>query len=801
MGHLRPLFFAAGTFVVVLAAGGAFITLAERRHADEHGHLAREIGAARAHLLERQFARSLASTFALASILRQSGRIDNFDTLAADIIESHGGISSLQLAPDGVVTQIYPLAGNEAAIGHDLLNDPERRTEALKAIESRTLTLAGPFDLIQGGSAVIGRLPVFVADKAGGERFWGFTIALIRLPALLEIIDLGRLVERGYDYELWRIDPDSGTPVVFARSAGADLKDVIPFEIDVPNGKWTLAIAPRGGWPTSSALPLEIVFVVLAGTAVAFLTYNLVRQPVILRRDIALRTRDLVEANRDLEAEIAERKRAEDALHKNEVRFRRVLEAAPDGMTLVRGDGTIAFANEQMEQLFGYRHEELIGEDIDMLVPERFRGKHARDRVDYFSQPRIRPMGSSLDLYGRRKDGSEFPVEISLSPLETMEGFFVCGTVRDVTERKRAQEALQESEERYRIVAETANDVIITIDESSRIVYANPATEKAFGYAVQELLGQSLTVLMPDSLRFRHVAALKKFIDTGERSVSWEGLELTGLHRSGREFYIEVSFGAMRQADGTYLFTGIVRDVSERKRAEEALRESEAALRKNQKDLQDLAGKLLTAQEAERRRLAREMHDDLTQRLAVLAIEAGKLERKLKSSGGEMAEQLRHMKEHMMKLATDVHAISRQLHPSILDDLGLVDAMDAECTSFSEREGIIVTYEPKNVPEGIPKEVALCLYRITQEGLRNIAKHAHTPEARVSLIGKDGMILLHVEDSGIGFDSAKIRGERGLGLASMEERARLIQADLCVDSQPGKGTMIEVRVPLGRTQG
>jgi sensor domain CHASE-containing protein len=114
---------AAVTFVVVLAAGGAFITLAERRYADEHRHLAREMGAARAHLLERQFDRSLASTFALASILRQSGEIDNFDTLAADIIESHGGISSLQLAPNGVVTQIYPLEGNEAAIGHDLLND------------------------------------------------------------------------------------------------------------------------------------------------------------------------------------------------------------------------------------------------------------------------------------------------------------------------------------------------------------------------------------------------------------------------------------------------------------------------------------------------------------------------------------------------------------------------------------------------------------------------------------------------------------------------------------------------------
>ncbi|MFQ5960683.1 MAG: sensor histidine kinase, partial [Candidatus Methylomirabilales bacterium] len=184
----------------------------------------------------------------------------------------------------------------------------------------------------------------------------------------------------------------------------------------------------------------------------------------------------------------------------------------------------------------------------------------------------------------------------------------------------------------------------------------------------------------------------------------------------------------------------------------------------------------------------------------VLAIEAGKLEQTLESSGRGVPEKLRHMKEQMMRLATDVHAISRQLHPSILDDLGLVDAMDAECTSFSQREGILVTYEPENVPETLPKELGLCLYRITQEALRNISKHAQAREARVSLFGKDGVIILRIEDFGVGFDAAQMAGKRGLGLASMEERARLVRAELRVDSRPGRGTVIEVRAPLrGRT--
>jgi signal transduction histidine kinase len=136
------------------------------------------------------------------------------------------------------------------------------------------------------------------------------------------------------------------------------------------------------------------------------------------------------------------------------------------------------------------------------------------------------------------------------------------------------------------------------------------------------------------------------------------------------------------------------------------------------------------------------------------------------------------------------------LHPSILDDLGLVDALRSECGGFSEREGISVRYVPRDVPPGIPKELALCLYRIAQEGLRNVAKHSGAKEARVSLTATDEGILLSIEDAGVGFSPAHVHGRGGLGLASMEERARLIGGDLSIHSQPGKGTLIEVWAPL-----
>src|SRR5262249_54943657 len=198
--------------------------------------------------------------------------------------------------------------------------------------------------------------------------------------------------------------------------------------------------------------------------------------------------------------------------------------------------------------------------------------------------------------------------------------------------------------------------------------------------------------------------------------------------------------------------------------------------------------------EDEHRRIARELHDDLTQRLAILAIDAGTIEQ-WPGCPGDIAEKARGMCEQLGALSESVHLLSRQMHPSILDDLGLVDTLRSECLALTRRDGIAVKYHAEDVPKDLPRDVALCVYRVAQESLRNIARHARSARASVRLIATGRELVLCVQDRGIGFDVAA-RREGGLGLESMRERARLIRARLAVRSRPGEGTKVILRVPL-----
>lgn len=209
-----------------------------------------------------------------------------------------------------------------------------------------------------------------------------------------------------------------------------------------------------------------------------------------------------------------------------------------------------------------------------------------------------------------------------------------------------------------------------------------------------------------------------------------------------------------------------------------------------------LAGRLMTAEDDERRRIARNLHDDLTQRLAFLAIDLGKLAGQAPSA--EAAARLRPLQQRAADAAENVRQISHQLHPSILDDIGLEGALEQYCEDFSERTGIATHFRSRDVPELLAPEIASSVYRIAQESLRNVSKHAQAKEAWVTVETLDGELNLTVQDNGIGMPPESTSPGTRIGIASMKERAHLVKGNLSINSEHGEGTQVSVVVPLSQ---
>jgi len=356
-------------------------------------------------------------------------------------------------------------------------------------------------------------------------------------------------------------------------------------------------------------------------------------------------------------------------------------------------------------------------------------------------------------------------------------------------ERRAADAALQSARARVGDIVDTAMDAIISADESQRIVLFNPAAEKMFGWPQAAVLGQPLDVLVPERFRSAHRGHMAEFARTGATSRRMGGAGvLRGLRANGEEFPIEASI-SQHSENGRRLLTVILRDVTERMRAEEELRQS-------QEDLRELSAAAHTIREQEQRRVAREIHDELGQSLTALKMDVAWMLGNLSQGSPTLTEKLSTMQAQLDATVAATRRISADLRPLMLDDLGLIPAAEWLVQNFSERTGIPCQLHIKPADIELAEPYASALYRILQESLTNVARHARASRVEVVLAKSDGALTLSVRDDGRGFSPAETRAQKTYGLLGLRERTVLLGGEASIASEPGRGTTINVRLPL-----
>ena len=463
-------------------------------------------------------------------------------------------------------------------------------------------------------------------------------------------------------------------------------------------------------------------------------------------------------------------------------KFAGLLDSAMDAIISVNASHRVVLYNRAAEGVFGWKAEKVLGQPLEMLIPDRFHAVHA-EHVKRFGRTGVssRHMGASTVVYGRRANGEEFPVDASISQLDTTDGKLFTVILRDVTAKMRAEQENARLLARLSGLLDSAMDAIIAIDESQCIVLYNRAAESVFGWRVDQVMGQPLDKLIPERFRQRHAHHVRRFATVGVTSRRMaDGTVLHGQRASGEEFPIEASISQLDTGEGK-LLTVIVRDITEKVRAQE--------------DLSAFAAEAHTTLENEKKRVARELHDELAQALTALKMDAIWVQGKLPAGSEAASAKLGEMLAVLDGTVAATRRIAADLRPLLLDDLGLVSAVEWLVQSFIQRSGIACSLSVEEDLE-LHEPYATAVFRILQEVLANVGKHARASHAAVDIARDSDALVLRVSDDGRGFSLTEPRKPESLGLMGLRERVRLLKGSMEIDSAPGRGTRISVLIPV-----
>lgn len=473
--------------------------------------------------------------------------------------------------------------------------------------------------------------------------------------------------------------------------------------------------------------------------------------------------------------DITERKQVDEALRKSEEKFSKAFRESPLAFALTSTqDHRYIEVNETFERVTGWSRNEIIGRGaLDVGI-----WTNPGQRIEFIKRLLAEGTVRDLEISYRAKNGE---ARIGLTSAELIEiNGEQCSlsAVADITEAKKAEAALRESEERFRHVANAAPVMIWMSGPDKLCTYFNQPWLNFTGRPIHAELGDGWAECVhPDDLE----GCLKTYGNAFDQREPFE-MEYRLLRHDG-EYRWVFDHGVPRfNQDGSFAgYIGSCIDVTERRLAQEAL--------------SGMSRKLIEAQEQERTRIARELHDDINQRVALVSVNLERLQRDLISSAPVAGQRFDELREQLSDLGRDIQALSHHLHSSKLEYLGLVTAATGFCKELSEEQGVQVEFHSENIPKQLPWEIALCFYRVLQESLQNALKHSGSRHFEVWLKGTPSEIALTVQDSGVGFDPEEALRGRGLGLTSMKERLKLVHGELFIDAQPGHGVVVRATVP------
>jgi PAS domain S-box-containing protein len=479
--------------------------------------------------------------------------------------------------------------------------------------------------------------------------------------------------------------------------------------------------------------------------------------------------------------DITDKKRAEEALLRNAA----IVESSEDAIASGTLDGIIVSWNTGAQRMYGYTEAEAVGKPITMILPPELRDEEnkifetlrAGGHIEHFETIRV------------TKTGKKINVSLTISPIKDSSGRTVgiSGIARDITERKRAEEALaevnrtlvaqaaslQSREELLRVFVKNVPAAVAMLDRDMRYLQVSDRWCSDYLRGRTQILGRSHYEFFPD-MPERWKEAHRRALEGETLRAEEDRWESGGSTRWAR-WEVRPWRAADATVGGLLILT---EDITRSKEAEETL--------------SGMTRKLIEAQEQERARIGRELHDDINQRLAMLSLELEQLE----ENPSEIQPRVQELRREMAEVSNDVQAMSHDLHSSKLEYLGVVAGIKSWCKEFGERQRVEIDFS-NDVHSALPFEIGLSLFRVLQEALHNVMKHSGVKRIEVQLREDSGGIHLIIRDSGKGFDVEAALQGKGLGLTSMRERVRLVNGTISIESKPMGGTTIHVRVPLG----